>query len=407
MFSNLYPPVISGSSTHVSRLAKELSQRGHDVVVITAKINQALPDHEEVDGVNIFRLPAVHLPKLPIALNFPWLNYTFTHSNFRSITNIIRLHRPDVLHTHNHMFDLAISAALMQKRWGLPLVITIHTEIKHSRQTFNWLLYPADRIVLKNLIIRKADGVICPDVNIRRYVQEAFGVCDGIIIPYGIDIPKKADASLVSQLKSQYRLDGNRVILSLGHVHDIRDRKDLVEALPEVLNAFPNTVLLIVGAISTSKPMDIARRLGVNAAVIFTGPKPHDQISAFFELADIEAHWVNQYSSERTSLGIASLEAMAAGKTVLAAANQDSYGIGLLESGVNIEIVEAGKPHQLAQTIIGLLQDKDRCRAIGNKAHLTIRDHFSWDSVCNKTLQVYQRVIDNKSSYRPNIGTCQ
>ncbi|MDQ3817296.1 MAG: glycosyltransferase family 4 protein [Acidobacteriota bacterium] len=129
-------------------------------------------------------MPAVRLPKMSVALNFPWLNYTFFPKNLRRVEEIIERYKPDVLHLHNHMFDLAFMATSMRRRTGKPLVVTIHTVIKHARGVYNLFLYPADRVFLKRLVINRTDAVICPDVNVQEYVKEAFNVDDGIIVPY-------------------------------------------------------------------------------------------------------------------------------------------------------------------------------------------------------------------------------
>jgi len=363
------------------------------MLVITARVETSSPAYEEVDGVHVYRLPALRLPKLSIALNFPWLNYTFTPSNVRQIETILARYRPDVLHLHNHMFDLGLSAASMRRRTGCPLVTTLHTVIRHSQAQYNLLLYPADRLFLKRLVVDQSDQLICPDVNIKDYAREAFGRSDSVIVPYGVDLPKVSDNGRIVQLRATYGLQGKRVILSLGHVHEIRDRKDLVAALPEVLRVFPNTVLLIAGAVSTTIPEKLAHSLGVEHAVIFTGPISRQAVPDFLALADLEAHWLNQEEPERTSLGIASLEAMLAGKVVLAAANPETYGPGILVPGENIQIVEPGHPAELAQTIVELLQDDARRTAMGQCASQTIRKHFSWDNICEQTLQVYRAAI--------------
>ncbi len=404
MFSNLYFPVVSGSATQTIALSRELSQRGHKVIVITARIDPASPEYEEMEGVIVYRLPAWKLPKLSISLNFPWLNLTFFPSNITEIEKILREHNPDILHLHNHMFDLALSAVLMRRKLKKPLVTTLHTVIRHSQPLYNLVLIPADRIFLKRIVIDHSDLLICPDVNIKRYATEAFGREDGaVIVPYGISFheqPKKEDTE---QLITKFGLAKKRVILSLGHVHDIRNRHDLIAAMPEVLRVFPNAVLLIVGAVSTPTPERLAYKLGVERSVIFTGAVPREMVPNLLSLAKIEAHWLNQEEAARTSLGIASLEAMAAGKVILSAANPNTYGDGLLKDGENFIHVEPGKPTQLAQKIISLLGNEEKCRIIGSNARKTIVNHFSWDSVCDQTVRLYRQVIlsrgaNNRSS---------
>jgi 1,2-diacylglycerol 3-alpha-glucosyltransferase len=400
MFSNLYPPVVSGSSTQSSMLAAELARRGCDIAVITARVDPDSAPEERIDKVSIYRLPALKLPRLAIALNFPWLNCTFTPANWRRINSILDAHRPDVLHLHNHMFDLAFSAALARRKRGLPLVVTIHTMIKHSNALYNLLLYPLDRGLLRRTVVNSADAVLCPDQNIKTYVADAFRRPEAEIVPYGISLAQHGDSGLADRLRKQHGLDGKRVILSLGHVHAIRNRKTLVEALPLIHRSIPNAVLVLVGAVSCDTPMRIARELGVVSAVRFTGPVPHDHIPAYLSLADLEAHWLNQDIPGRTSLGIASLEAMSAGKVVLAAANEQTYGPGILKNGENVVLVDPHDAEALAKTITELLRDDRRRAAIGKLASQTVRAHFSWNSICQKTLDVYDRLTGHKQTVR-------
>jgi glycosyltransferase involved in cell wall biosynthesis len=390
MFSNLYPPIVSGSSTQTSTLARELVRRGCRVVVITAKVDPQSPDMETIEGVHVYRLPATRLPRMPIAFNFPWLSYTFTPRNLRRIYRIIEQYSPDVFHLHNHMFDLALASVLASRRVNKPLVVTIHTVFKHKRFLFNLLLYPIDRLILRQLVIRQATSVICPDINIEEYVGETFGAVNTQLVPYGIDIPEKASQRSIESIRIKHGLDDRRVLLSIGHLHAIRNRKDIVEALPIVLAEHPNTVLLILGMVGDDTPMRLARELRIQEAVILAGPVPHSDLPAYLALADMEAHWMNQEKPEKTSLGIASLEAMAAGKVILAAANEETYGPDVLRNGDNFILVEPGNPRRLAQTMIDLLNDGDRRAAIGEQARETIESHFSWDSVCARTIEVYQ-----------------
>lgn len=396
MLSNLYPPVVSGSSTQTAALSRELVKRGHKVIVVTARVKPRSPEYELEHGVLVCRLPALRLPRLTVSFNFPWLSYTFTRANLRRITSIIEEHNPDVIHLHNHMFDLGLSAAFLRRQTKLPLVITLHTVVRHSSGFYNFFLLPADRFILKAVIVDKADQVLCPDFNIKQYAQEVFKRVNPVIVPYGIDTDVCADHERVKQLCEKYNLDGKRVILSLGHVHEIRNRKDLILALPQILNIFPNAVLLLIGAVSTDTPGEVAQKLGVNHAVIFCGPVAHNDIPDFLCLADLEAHWLNQEAPERTSLGIASLEAMAAGRTVVAAANPDTYGKGVLTHGENVIIVHPNRPQELADTIVDLLQDDARRAEIGQRARQTIVNHFSWDRVCEQTLSVYESVCNKR-----------
>jgi len=393
MLSNLFAPVVSGSSTQSAALSRELAQLGHKPFVVTARVEKKSPAYEEIDGVPIYRIPAVRLPSLPISMNFPWLSYTFTPANLRRIERIFQRHRPEIVHLHNHMFDLSFSAVLMHLRYRIPLVITIHTMIRHTRELYNLLLYPADRVFLRKTVVDKTQMLICPDINIEKYVREAFPQTRRTLVPYGISIPEEPEEGILQELRERHQLNGKRVILSLGNVIELRDRRELISALPSIRKAIPNVVALIVGGESTDRPRRLSKQLGVEDAVIFTGPVPHHQVKNYLALADLEMHLFYQDVPENMSLGIASLEAMAAGKVILAWANKNTYGREILRDGSNIVFVDPNELTRLAETVIELLLDHQKRREIGERASQTIKEHFSWESVCSRTLEVYGEVI--------------
>ena len=52
-----YRPHISGLTIYVERLARALAARGHSVTVLTSRFASHLPLREELDGVQVVRVP--------------------------------------------------------------------------------------------------------------------------------------------------------------------------------------------------------------------------------------------------------------------------------------------------------------------------------------------------------------
>lgn len=390
MLSNLFPPVVSGSSNQCAGLARALAERGQDVVVITARLGSEAPAEERWHGVRVYRLPCLHLPRTELSLRFPWLNAVASPANLRRVRSLLDRHGVELLHVHNHMFDLALVAAWMARRTRRKLIVTVHTIIKHTRPLYDVILRQADRHLLRRVVIRAADRIICPDFNVDAYIRQRFGRRDGTIVPYGVDLPGPADLTEVERQRAEHELSGRRVILSLGHVHALRNRLDLVRAMPLVLRSVPEAVLLVVGSVDDLSPVHLARELGVQHAVRFVGAQPHSRIPAYLALAELEAHWLNQDDAQRTSLGLATMEAMLAGKCCLAAANLDTFGPGVLEDGRHLVIVRPNDPPAVAEKLVGLLKDPQRTRQIGQQARALASTRFSWDAVASRTLEVYQ-----------------
>jgi 1,2-diacylglycerol 3-alpha-glucosyltransferase len=394
MLSNLYPPIMSGSSLQLVHLARGLAERGHQVVIITARAHQDAPAHESADGVHVYRLPAVRLPELSISLNFPWLTFTFWPANLRRMKDIVARHKVDLLHLHNHMFDLAFSAVWLRRSLRLPLVVSMHTPITHNNAAFNFVLTRAERHFLKPVVIDAADALVIPDYNVVPYVEKRFSRPATAIIPYGIHEPAPPRPALVEELRARYGLAGKRLVLSVGHVHQIRNRLDLIRAFPAVKAKIPNALLLIVGATTYQPAVDLATELNLHDCVVFTGTLKHEETMALLSLAELEAHWFTlEHPAIESSPGPATMEAMLAGKPAMTYASENTFGPGVLQNGVNVILVRPGDVPGIAATIVELLLDPAKGQAMGEAARKAAARHFAWSSIVTQFEKLYADVL--------------
>jgi 1,2-diacylglycerol 3-alpha-glucosyltransferase len=389
MFSNLYPPVYSGSSTQCAQLAEELTRQGCRVIVITAHLEAQSPAFEIRNGVVVHRLPCRRLPRLPIALNFPWLSFTFTRANRRRILEILKSEPVDLIHVHNHMFDMALHAVRAAQQLKKPLALTIHTIIRHPNSFFDLILGLADRLILGPQVVRKAHVVICPDHIISQYALNTLQAQNTVLIPYGINLPPPPDPQQMQAIRDKYALGEGPIILSLGHLHEVRNRRELILALPTLRQAYPRLKVLVVGDVGTPSAHELAARLGVLEHLVFTGAVPHSEIQDYIGLADLEAHWFDK-SHPHKALGIAAQEAMAAGKVVIGNADENVYGGNILRNGDNVVLIDPTNTKLLTQRIIDLLKEEKIRISMGNKARDTIKNHFSWATIGESTLAQYR-----------------
>lgn len=393
MMSNLYPPTMSGSSNQLQELSRQLVERGHKVVVITAKLDKSLPDFEVSQGVRVYRIPAIRVPEMGISLNFPWINWVTWPKNIRRIERIIREENAALVHVHNHMFDLALIGAYFRKKLSLPTIVSVHTPITHNNWLYNQLLVTAERLILKPYVIERADVLLGADNNILKYTTQRFNRTDTVIVPYGIRLVEDPPPQLTHEITEKFGLSGKRVILSVGHLHEIRNRLDLISAMPSILAEFANAVLVVVGAVSDPRAARLAQQLGISEKVIFTGVQNHESVAAFLKLAECEAHW---FTTERpavdSSPGIATFEAMLLGVTALTVANADAYEPGVIADGKTLILVKPGDVAGISAKIIGLFRDPELAKAIGRSARRVAIDNFSWPIVAGKISVLYQKL---------------
>ena len=104
-------------------------------------------------------------------------------------------------------------------------------------------------------------------------------------------------------------------------------------------------------------------------------------------------------------LGIVNLEAMAVGLPVVATATggiPDVVVDGVtgtlvpleqMQDGTGTPLDPEGFVRDLAQAITDMLADPDRAAAMGRAGRQRAEEHFSWDAIAQRTMEIYQSVI--------------
>jgi len=190
-------------------------------------------------------------------------------------------------------------------------------------------------------------------------------------------------------LRKELGVEGDQVVLSLGHVNRLRNRKDLIEAMQTVVQRFPNSRLLIVGEVNWKEPVELVERLGLSKNVTFTGAMPRTQVPVLFALSCLETH---TFTGPYPGPGIASLEAMAAGLPVITGEIDAQYDYSHFHNWQNVVMVPPNNPKATAAAIIRLLSNPSLRVKIGDKARRTMERH-SWKAVCEAYVELYHEVI--------------
>lgn len=387
MFNNLFPPIKSGSSHFTFMLSKMLAARGHEVTVVAAHVRDSVAE-EFMDGIHVYRLPCIMMPQMEIAHNFKFLSYTFWPANLRRLQKLCAEKNFDILHQHGQIFDTALSSTYLARKLNKPLVISIHTPVNHTVPIYQAILKFLDMNIVKRLIINKAQMLIAPDKTAADNIDERYQHPWVEGVPYGVEqLDAKPEKGM--EIRRKFNLGERPIILSLGHVHNLRDRCDLIAAMPEIIKHVPDVHLLVVGDVYTQRPIQLAKSLGLESQITFTGSIPHEEIGDYLAAATIEAHWL----SNAPGLGIAAMEAMAVGKAVVSSIGVDDMGKGMLRPGENIMLIDRGCIPNIADTIIRLLRDESLRRQIGENGRAMIEEHFSWQSVTSRSEEIYQKLL--------------
>ena len=166
-----------------------------------------------------------------------------------------------------------------------------------------------------------ADLTVTPSKFNASQLVQGYGLDEERIrvLPLAVALEDFQPAAKPKGLLRRYGLTGTPVILFVGRMAGNKRIDLLVEALPLVREAVPNTVLMLVGDVSANRAVEEnvqrtrqrALDLGVEGAVIFTGSV--ERVSDYFHLADVYAT-----ASLHEGFGVPLIEAMASGVPVVA-----------------------------------------------------------------------------------------
>jgi glycosyltransferase involved in cell wall biosynthesis len=388
VFTNWFPPIISGSSYYSSSLASALTSRGHEVVVATLDWG---PENAAPSGLpfQVFALPVVRVPKLPLFYNMTLMGFAFTPGNRRRLVDLIQRYQIEIVHHVNHIFDttfLSISAA---RAAGIPIVGSITTPIQHENVLMQGIMSLADRATVGQFGVKRWDGIVSLDREVHRYVHDLYGEKTqrrSEVIPFG---PSQDGLSRFQDPLSART--GEPQILMVGHIHPFRNPVQLVRAMPLVLKVVPNARLILAGRVDLQTPVEEARRLGLDGnQVRFVGVLPHNEIIRLMKESHVFASWV---TGGYKSLGTAPMEAMLCQTPVVGDVSEDLFGEGKLRNGENIVLVDPRDPRSIADAIIPLLRSDPLRQSIGLAGRRFVLEYLSWHKIAGQMEAFYERVM--------------
>ena len=341
-------------------------------------------EFESCNNVTVHRLPAIPYPKINL-FHRADIYYTFLPKNFQAIARILREHKVQILQVYGQFFDLTFMAVAAAKMLKIPITLTIGTRMKHPQAFYNAAFRVADGNLVKRLVADRVDRLVAVDKLMRNYIVERYHPANGKVrfIPAPVDVERfnGCDGGPVRET-----FGDDELVLSLGTISNLRNPISLVRAMPQVLREFPRAKLLFLGDVHNLEPVRLARSLGLDGSVRFCGRVDYGMVPAYLGACNLEGHDLDT----GMGIGLASLEAMAAGKPVLSSARADNFLTIPLESWRNIVLVPPGDSEQIAEAITRLLSDKQLREKIGANARDLVTEYFSLDAICDRYEKLYE-----------------
>jgi glycogen(starch) synthase len=400
-----YPPkLVGGLGTYAEYITQEFVKLGHDVTVFTLNTG-------DLETKEVFNKVEVHRPIIADASNvFPmfvtedlrkwgtnirFFNDIFMY-NVLSATKLIN----QLVKKERQKFDLvcvhdwlsSIAGIIVKNETEIPVVFHVHStewgrsggqgsEVVSHMELMTAQL--ADRIITVSQAMRD-------DLVKHGWPEQKISVVWNGVDPEQYN-PEKCDAGDIEKIRAKYNIGRDELmLLFLGRLTWVKSVRNLIQAMPLILNEYPKAKLVILGKGEEQKDViETANRLGIADKINYRFEfVPEEERILHYAAADVCV-----FPSVYEPFGIVSLEAMAMAKPVVVGARgvvgfrEQVVSSGPSQNGVH---VNGEDPADIAWGVKEVLKDRERAKKWGENGRRRVLEYFTWEKVARQTLDIYQ-----------------
>ena len=381
-----YPPLIEGGlARHVRKLSEGLVESGVEVHVLT-RGGEESPAEEDAAGVSIHR---IREPNRPTDLGefVAWVE----RMNSDMLAAGVELgdrHSFDVVHGHDWL--VANACDHLAKRFGVPLVTTIHAT-EHGRHQ-GWVEEHPQTYIhgVERWITNRSERVIACSHYMREQVVDIFGVEESkvSVIPNGIDPEdlRPQDPAELERLRGEFAEPDQNLVLLIGRLVYEKGFQLALEAMPKVIEDVPGTRFLVAGSGTHEAELHKqADQLGLGEHGTFLGWIGDDVLHSLYAIADVCV-----VPSIYEPFGLVALEAMASGCPCIVA---DTGGLREVVPHEEVGLrFRPRDPEALAEVAVRVLSDDELGRRLVAEAYDHLR-RFDWNDIAEQTSEVYSELV--------------
>jgi glycosyltransferase involved in cell wall biosynthesis len=371
-----YYPDIGGVAHYAFELSLQLVKLGIEAVVITHAHPGQL-EEEEIAGVKIKRVKGLVL-KDPHRAVSPLI--------FRHCHRYILDGRFDVVHGLDIYSTMAQMVIRFAHKYRIPCVITCHTAMGSPFSIF------LQRSL--GLTPSKADRLIAVSRASARFSRSlGFPEKRITVVQHGVDLSCFNGEIDAFAMRQELGIGDEPLVVTAVRLIKRKSPDLLISAFARVLKVVPDAKLVIAG--SGREEDNLSRQinsLDITNSVFMVGRLTKEKVAKLMAAADVFV-----LPSKMESFGLSLLEASAAGVPVVCS---NAGGVPeIFQDGFNALLYPPGDDNAMAKAIICLIQDKELAKKISANAVETA-SKFTWEMTAERTLQVYEEVLQENASSR-------
>jgi glycosyltransferase involved in cell wall biosynthesis len=404
-----YPPqVVGGLGTYAEYITHELVELGQDVTVFTLNPGN-LKTKEIMNGVEVHRPMIVDASNVfPVFVTNDLLRWGtnirfFSDVFIYSVLSASKLVN-DLIKKQGKKFDVACvhdwlsssAGMIMKNETKMPLVFHVHsTEWGRSGGQGSEVVSH-----LEVETARLADRIITVSYAMRDdLIRHGWAEPKISVVWNGVDPERYNPLNVVPEeigkIREKYAIPEDwTFLLFVGRLTWVKSIRNLVQALPLVLEEYPKTKLVILGKGEEQKDIvEMAERLRIKENVICRFEfVPEEERILHYAAADICI-----FPSVYEPFGIVSLEAMAMAKPIVVGAHgvvgfrEQVVPSGPGQTGIH---VNGEDPSDIAWGIKEILKDPQKAKTWGQNGRKRVLEFFTWRKVAEQTIKIYQSISE-------------
>jgi glycosyltransferase involved in cell wall biosynthesis len=361
-----------GAEIQARTLSTGLVERGWKVGVVALSGNSKTVEEISDCGIQISTISVPKVPKLAgLILMFQFARHLYRERN-----------RYQVIHVHI-MKTMAFVASVVGKFLGKKVILKVSGIDELEQTTLSEKNSNSPFYKLLNWGCRKADVIIAISHRTANRLR-ACGYSESQIIylPNGVDVNRFAPAGNPGRNRNAIGADASHVAIFVGRFAPEKGLYDLLQAWAIVRQAFPNSLLCLVGDGRLRRGLEAVVRADrfLQGAVHFAGESK--RVQDFLASADCYV-----CSSFEEGLSNTMLEAMAAGLPIVSTAVSGAEDV--IEVGKNGYVVPVGNPEELAAAIKKVFSDLTQAKQMGQFSRAKALEVFDVARVLDRYEDLY------------------
>ena len=372
-----FPPLTSGISTYLYNIGKRLPQSEYHILAPACTRDDA---GDPFSGMAMHYYPTIKNALLRALVLLPYALRVMSREKIRVVFCAVPV-------------SIGVIGLLGKNIFNIPYCIFYYGgEFAKYRRS-------ACMMRILRAVLRHSTRVIAiSDFTAEEVASYGIEREKIIKITPGVDTTVFREGLDCGPLRKRLRLEGERVLLTVGRLVKRKGIDSVIRALPAVRKEFPQTTYLIVGDGPERENLQgLVQENSLSHAVLFLGSVSSKELPYYYNLCDcyVMPNRDTKGDETREGFGISFIEASACAKAVVAGR---SGGVAdAVKEGVTGIMVDPKDTVAIGEALIRLLRDDEYRLMLGRQGRLRAAQEFNWQSRSEKIIWILEQSIKNST----------